>query len=37
VPDEITIAVVKDRLSKPDCKKGFILDGYPRNLLRQKP
>lgn len=34
VPDEITIGIVKDRLSKPDCKKGFILDGYPRNLAQ---
>lgn len=32
VPDEITTAMVKDRLSKADCKNGFILDGYPRNL-----
>lgn len=32
VPDEITTAMTKERLSKPDCKKGFILDGYPRNL-----
>jgi len=32
VPDEITIEVVKERISRPDCKKGFILDGYPRTL-----
>jgi len=32
VPDEITIAVLKERISKPDCKKGFILDGYPRTI-----
>jgi adenylate kinase len=30
VPDEVTIGVVKERLLKPDCKKGFILDGFPR-------
>jgi len=30
VPDEIITRLLKDRLSKPDCKKGFILDGYPR-------
>ncbi len=32
VPDEITIAVVKDRLKKRDCKKGYILDGFPRTI-----
>lgn len=30
VPDEITIEVVKERLKKRDCKKGYILDGFPR-------
>jgi adenylate kinase len=32
VPDEITIEVLKDRISKPDAKNGFILDGYPRTV-----
>lgn len=32
VPDEITNQIIAERLAKPDCKKGFILDGYPRNL-----
>lgn len=32
VPDEITIKIVKDRLSQPDCNNGFILDGFPRTL-----
>lgn len=32
VPDDITNQLVKERLSQDDCKKGFILDGYPRNL-----
>lgn len=36
VPDEITNLVVKDRLSKPDCKNGFVLDGFPRNLDQSK-
>lgn len=32
VKDEITFQLVKDRLSKDDCKNGFIIDGFPRNL-----
>ena len=32
VPDEITNEMVKNRLNEEDCKNGFILDGYPRNL-----
>ena len=32
VPDELTSAVVRDRLSKSDAEGGFLLDGYPRNL-----
>lgn len=31
-PDEIIIEMIKNRLKKDDCKKGFILDGYPRTL-----
>jgi len=32
VPDTLTNALVKDRLSQPDALKGFLLDGYPRTL-----
>jgi adenylate kinase len=32
VPDELTNALVEDRLKQPDCANGFILDGYPRTL-----
>ena len=32
VPDEITIEIVKNRLAEPDCKKGYILDGFPRSI-----
>ncbi len=32
VPDEIVIAIVANRIGKQDCKKGFILDGFPRTL-----
>jgi adenylate kinase len=32
VPDDITIKVLKKRIARDDCKKGFILDGYPRTI-----
>ncbi len=32
VPDEVVIGIVKERLAKPDCAKGFILDGFPRTV-----
>lgn len=32
VPDSVTIGIVKERLSQADCKKGFLLDGFPRTL-----
>ena len=32
VPDEVTIGIVKERLSKEDCKVGFMLDGFPRTV-----
>jgi len=34
VPDEVTNALVKDRLSRPDVQGGFILDGYPRTTAQ---
>jgi adenylate kinase len=34
VPDKITIQMVMERLSTPDCQNGVILDGFPRNLLQ---
>lgn len=34
VPDEVTIANVKDRLSLPDCANGYLLDGFPRTLVQ---
>ena len=36
VPDEATIDIVKDRLENADCEKGFVLDGFPRNLVQAK-
>jgi adenylate kinase len=34
VPDDLIIALVKDRLSQEDCNKGFLLDGFPRTLIQ---
>ena len=32
VPDEVVIAIVKERLTAADCQKGYILDGFPRTV-----
>ena len=32
VPDEVTIGLVKERLSRPDCANGYLLDGFPRTI-----
>ncbi|MFH9659264.1 adenylate kinase [Streptomyces sp. NPDC017248] len=32
VPDEVTIAMAKDRMEQPDAAQGFLLDGFPRNV-----
>lgn len=34
VPDEVTNAMVRDRLAEPDAEKGFLLDGYPRTVAQ---
>ena len=34
VPDEITVGIVRERLQEPDCKKGFLLDGFPRTVAQ---
>jgi adenylate kinase len=32
VPDEVVIGIIEERLRKPDCARGYILDGFPRTL-----
>ena len=34
VPDEVTCDIVRDRLTWDDCKNGYLLDGFPRNLFQ---
>jgi adenylate kinase len=34
VPDEITVALIRERLAQPDASDGFVLDGFPRNLAQ---
>lgn len=34
VPDEVTIGIVRERLSKEDCENGFLLDGFPRTVAQ---
>jgi adenylate kinase len=34
ISDDITYKIVEDRTSRPDCKNGFILDGYPRTAVQ---
>lgn len=34
VPDEVTVEIVKQRLNEPDCQKGYLLDGFPRNVYQ---
>ena len=33
-PDDLTVELVKDRLNQPDCKNGYLLDGFPRDLFQ---
>jgi adenylate kinase len=34
VPDELTVQILSERIKKPDCKKGFMLDGFPRTIAQ---
>ena len=34
VPDEVVIAIVKERLAEDDCKNGYMLDGFPRTVFQ---
>lgn len=35
-PDDLTIEIVRQRISEPDCKNGYLLDGFPRNVAQAK-
>ena len=35
-PDDLTIAMVKERLKEKDCENGYLLDGFPRNVVQAK-
>ena len=34
VPDELTVGLIRERLAEPDAERGFVLDGFPRNLAQ---
>lgn len=34
VPDDVTINMIRERLSRPDCKEGALLDGFPRTIMQ---
>jgi adenylate kinase len=34
VPDDLTVSLVRERLSEPDAERGFVLDGFPRNIAQ---
>lgn len=36
VPDSVVIGIIEQRIQEPDCKKGFVLDGFPRTLDQAK-
>lgn len=36
VPDEVMVGLIKDRIALPDCKNGFMLDGFPRTVAQAK-
>jgi adenylate kinase len=36
VPDHIVLRMVQDRISQPDCRNGFVLDGFPRTLAQAR-
>jgi adenylate kinase len=35
-PDDLIVQIIKDRVSQPDCRKGYLLDGFPRTMNQAK-
>ena len=36
VTDEIVVGIIKDAIKSPECRRGFILDGFPRTVVQAK-
>ena len=34
VPDDVVVGMVRERIQQPDCKEGFLLDGFPRTIIQ---